>query len=117
MALARFRITRHASVKSAAKTATGDIVQEATAAAGGLMSTTNACLLAGQSQAFCGCLGTEMGQTLDAKHIEGLTGAVKAGLSGDVDAALKEAKEIDPETRKALTTCAARAAISGVVGQ
>jgi hypothetical protein len=100
-------------LKSAAKAA----VKEATGVAGGLMTTTNACLMAGQSEALCGCLGTELGQELDAKHIEGLSGALKAGLGGDVDAAIKEATNIDPETRAALAKCGTRAAIAGAVGQ
>jgi hypothetical protein len=104
-------------LKSAAKAAAGDALKEASGVAGGLMTTTNACLLAGQSQALCGCLGTELGQELDAKHIEGLTGALKAGLGGDVDAAIKEASNIDPETRSALAKCGTRAAIAGAVGQ
>jgi hypothetical protein len=104
-------------LKSAAKAAAGDAIKEATGVAGGLMTTTNACLMAGQSEALCGCLGTELGQELDAKHIEGLSGALKAGLGGDVDAALKEASNVDPETRAALAKCGTRAAIAGAVGQ
>jgi hypothetical protein len=104
-------------LKSAAKAAAGDVIKEATGVAGGLVTTTNACLLAGQSEALCGCLGSELGQELDAKHIEGLSGALKAGLGGDVDAAIKEASNIDPETRAALAKCGTRAAIAGAVGQ
>lgn len=104
-------------LKSAAKAAAGDAMKEATGVAGGLVTTTNACLLAGQSEALCGCLGTELGQELDAKHIEGLTGALKAGLGGNVDGAIKEASNIDPETRAALAKCGTRAAIAGAVGQ
>ncbi len=102
---------------SVAKAAAGDAIKEATGVAGGLMTTTNACMLAGQSEAFCGCLGTELGQQLDTKHIEGLTGALKAGIGGDVDGAIKEASTIDPETRSALAKCGTRAAIAGAVGQ
>lgn len=104
-------------LKSVAKAAAGDAIKEASGMAGGLMTTKNACLLAGQSEVFCGCLGTELGQTLDAKHLEGLSGALKAGLGGDVDGALKEATNIDPDTRAALAKCGTRAAIAGAVGQ
>lgn len=102
---------------SAAKAAAGDAIKEATGVAGGLMTTSNACLLAGQSEAFCGCLGTELGQALDTKHIEGITQIVKTGIGGDVDAALKEAGNIDPETRAAVAKCGTRAAIAGAIGQ
>jgi hypothetical protein len=100
-------------LKSAAKAA----MKEATGVAGGLMTTTNACLIAGQSEALCGCLGTELGEELDAKHIEGLTTSLKTGLGGDLKGALKDAGAIDPDTRAALTKCGTRAAISGAIGQ
>jgi hypothetical protein len=104
-------------LKSAAKSAASDAMAEAGLAAGGLLTTQNACLLAGQSEVFCGCLGAELGNKLDAKHIEGLTPAIKASLSGDIQGALKEAGGIDPDTRAALAKCGTRAAIAGAVGQ
>jgi hypothetical protein len=104
-------------LKTAAKAAAGEAMTEAGLAAGGLMTTQNACLLAGQSEVFCGCLSTELGNELDASHIEGLTTALKTGLGGDLKGALKDAGAIDPETRAALTKCGTRAAISGAIGQ
>jgi hypothetical protein len=104
-------------LKAAAKSAASDAMAEAGLAAGGLMTTQNACLLAGQSEVFCGCLSTELGNELDASHIEGLTTALKASLGGDIKGAVKEAGGIDPETRTALAKCGARAAISGAIGQ
>jgi hypothetical protein len=104
-------------LKAAAKTAAGDAMAEAGLAAGGLMTTQNACLLAGQSEVFCGCLSTELGNKLDASHIESLTTALKTGLGGDLKGALKDANNIDPDTRAALTKCGTRAAISGAIGQ
>jgi hypothetical protein len=104
-------------LKTAAKSAASDAMAEAGFAAGGLMTTQNACLLAGQSEVFCGCLSTELGNKLDAKHIEGLTAVLKTGLGGDLKGALKDASAIDPEMRTALTKCGTRAAISGAIGQ
>jgi hypothetical protein len=104
-------------IKTAAKAAAGDAMSEAGLAAGGLMTTQNVCLLAGQSEVLCGCLSTELGSKLDASHIEGLTTALKSSLSGDIGGALKDASSIDPATRAALTKCGTRAAISGAIGQ
>jgi hypothetical protein len=105
------------TAKSAAQSAANDAMSEAGLAAGGLLTTGNACLLAGQSEALCSCLSTELGSQLDAKHIEGLTAAIKSGLGGDVGAAIKGAGSIDPQTRAALAKCGTRAAISGAMGQ
>jgi hypothetical protein len=104
-------------LKTAAKSAAGDAFKEASSVAGGLMTTGNACLLAGQSEVFCGCLNNELGEKLEPSHIGGLTEALKITLTGDIDAALKEASTIDPQTRSALATCTMRAAIAGAVGQ
>ena len=104
-------------LKSAAKSAASEAMSEAGLAAGGLMTTQNACLLAGQSEVFCGCLSTELGDKLDASHIEGLTTALKTGRGGDLKGALTDASTIDPDTRAALTKCGTRAAISGAIGQ
>jgi hypothetical protein len=104
-------------LKSVAKSAAGDAMAEAGLAAGDLMTTQNACLLAGQSEVFCGCISNELGNKLDASHIEGLTKALQASLSGDISGALKDASSIDPNTRAALTKCGTRAAISGAMGQ
>jgi hypothetical protein len=104
-------------LKNAAKAAAGDAMAEAGFAAGGILTTQNACLLAGQSEAFCGCISTQLGNTLDERHLASLAPALKASLSGDVTSALKEASNIDPETRTALATCGTRAAIAGAIGQ
>lgn len=104
-------------IKTVAQSTTSDAISEAGLAAGGPLTTQNACLLAGQSEALCSCLSTELGSQLDTNHIEGLTAAVKSSLSGDVGAALKNAGAIDPQTRSALAKCGTRAAISGAMGQ
>ena len=104
-------------LKSAAKTAANDAMAEAGLAPGGLMTTQNACLIAGQSEVFCGCLSTELGPKLDASHIEGLTQAIVTSASGDAAAAVKDASNVDPTTRAALVKCGTRAAISGAIGQ
>jgi hypothetical protein len=104
-------------LKAAAKSAASDAMAEAGLAAGGLVTTQNACLLAGQSDVFCGCIAGELGNKLDADHIANLTPAIKASLEGDIQGALKEAGNIDPDTRAALVKCGTRAAIAGAVGQ
>jgi hypothetical protein len=104
-------------IKSAAKSVAGDAIAEAGLAPCGLLTTQNACLLAGQSEVFCGCLSTELGNKLDADHVAGLAPAIKASLEGDLSAAAKEAGAINPETRAALAKCGTRAAIAGAVGQ
>jgi hypothetical protein len=103
-------------LKSAAKAAVGDAVGEASAMAAGLLDTKNACLVAGQSEAFCGCLSTELGPNLDDTHMATLKEALKTGLKGDIGEALKGASNVDPETRSALAKCGTRAAISGAMG-
>jgi hypothetical protein len=103
-------------LKTVAKGAVGDVMSEAGLSAGGLLTTENACLLAGQSQALCGCLSTELGSEIDQTHIDGLTQGLKSSLGGDIKGALKGASSIDPETRTALTKCGARAAIAGAIG-
>ena len=104
-------------LKSAAKAAAGDAMAEAGLAPGGLMTTQNACLMAGQSEVFCGCLSAELGPELDASHIQGLTEALATSAGGDAAAAVKDASNVDPTTRAALVKCGTRAAISGAIGQ
>jgi hypothetical protein len=103
--------------KSAAKSIVSEAVGDIGLAPGGLLTTQNACLLAGQSEVFCGCLSTELGPNLDASHIQGLTQALKTGLSGDLKGAVAGATDIDPQTRTAIAKCGTRAAISGAIGQ
>lgn len=105
------------TAKSATKSATRDALSEVGLPAGDLLTTRNACLLAGQSETLCGCLSTELGSQLDAKNIQGLMAAVKSSLGGDVSAALKSTVAIGPQTRAALAKCGTRAAISGALGQ
>ena len=104
-------------LKSAAKAAAGEAMAEAGLAPGGLMTTQNACLMAGQSEVFCGCLSAELGPELDASHIQGLTEALATSAGGDAAAAVKDASNVDPTTRAALVKCGTRAAISGAIGQ
>jgi hypothetical protein len=104
-------------IKTAAKAVAQDALGEVGGAAGNLLTTQNACLVAGQSEVFCGCLADELGNQLDASHIEGLTTALKTSLGGDIKGALKDAANIDPQTRAALAKCGTRAAIAGAVGQ
>lgn len=104
-------------LKSAAQTAVGEAKAEMGLAPGGLLTTQNACLLAGQSEIFCGCLSTELGPELDASHAEGMGAALKATLGGDFQGALAQATTMNPETRTAIAKCGTRAAVAGAIGQ
>jgi hypothetical protein len=101
----------------ALKTAATDVAKDAVAAAGDVVDTRTVCVIAGQSEAFCGCLQGELGSRIEPGHIDALTGVVRATLQGGVDEAVKSAAGIDPDTRAALTRCAVRGAVSEAVAQ
>lgn len=77
-----------------------------------------ACTLAGQSEAFCGCVDERLGSKLDARQLDALSKVVvEAVRTGSVAAAAEGSDALSPETRQALAQCAARAAVTGVVGE
>lgn len=105
-----------AAAVSELKGAARDVASEAAKATGDLLDTRTACVMAGQSEAFCGCVAQELGPRLDAGHLDAMTGLVRAGLSGAPDQAADAAGTVlDEETRVALTRCATRAAVAGAV--
>jgi hypothetical protein len=90
--------------------------REALEVAGGEVDTRSACLLAGQSEAFCGCLSERLGPEVTAEQISVVTDAVRATLAGETIAASEtETASIDSTTRQAVVQCATRAAIEGAV--
>ena len=102
---------------TALKTTAGDFAKEAASTATGMVGLKNACTLAGQSEAFCGCLDTELGSKLDAQQVKDLSGVILDTVrTGSIDAA-QTSPAATAETKDALVKCAARAAVTGVVGE
>lgn len=90
--------------------------QEALNAGADVLDTRTACLLAGQSDAFCGCLSERLGSDITPEHVEALSAAVRATLEGQtLETASQAAEGVDAATRDALVQCATRAALEGAV--
>ncbi|MBL8536475.1 MAG: hypothetical protein JNM59_03635 [Hyphomonadaceae bacterium] len=97
-----------------AKESAINLGQEAVEAASSVVDTRTACTLAGQSDAFCGCLQTRLGPQIRQEHIEALTNVIRGTLNGDgVQATIESAQGIDQPTREALLQCATSAAVEG----
>lgn len=91
---------------------------QALEAASGAVDTQTACVLAGQSPAFCGCLQERLGPDVTAEHLEAVSSVVREALGGqDVGTAAGNAEGIDATTREALVQCATQAAIQGAVNE
>jgi formylmethanofuran:tetrahydromethanopterin formyltransferase len=94
------------------KEAAGAAAQDAIKVAASTVDTQTACTLAGQSEAFCGCLQTELGPQIAPEHVETVGRVLKETLGGKgIEAAATEATGIDPKTRQALISCATKGAI------
>ena len=96
-----------ANVKAAAVGA----VQGAANVAAQFVTTEQACVAAGQNDAFCGCLQTRLGERLQPEQIEAVATVIRAGLNGGVQGAAESATGIDQTTREALVGCATQAAV------
>jgi len=91
---------------------------QAIESASSVVDTRTACVLAGQSEAFCGCVQQRLGARITREHVEDITGVVSATLNGrSIEAATESAQNIDPATRDALLQCATHAAVQGVIGE
>jgi hypothetical protein len=97
------------------KTAAVGVAGDAAKAVGDVIDTKMACQLAGQSEAFCGCLQTELGPKLKAEHIDAVTAIVKTSIDGSIQSAVKTATSLEPKTRNGLLTCAAKGALSDAI--
>lgn len=85
--------------------------------ASGAVDTRTACMLAGQSEAFCGCVQDRLGARITPERIEDITSvATEAVQSGSIEGAAQSAQNIDPTTREALLQCATHAAVQGALG-
>lgn len=101
-----------------AKQGAVELGQEALNAGADVLDTRSACLLAGQSASFCGCLSERLGPDLTAEHVEVLTDMVRASVSSETPAdAAEEAQSpsLESQSREAIVACATRAAIEGAV--
>lgn len=82
------------------------------------VDTRTACMLAGQSDAFCGCVQERLGARITPEQIEDVTSVVtEAVQSGSIEGAAQSAQNIDPVTREALLQCTTQAAVQGALGQ
>lgn len=103
---------------SAIKSSAGDFAKEATRTASGMVSLKTACTVAGQSEAFCGCIDERLGSTLDPTQLKGVTDVIiETVKTGTLEGAAQNATGLPPETRTALVQCAARATVAGAVGE
>mgnify|MGYP000225485672 CR=1 FL=1 len=104
-----------------AKQGAVELGQEALNAGAEVLDTRSACLLAGQSVSFCGCLSERLGPDLTAEHVEVLTDMVRASVSSESPGAAAESADgvhpqsLEAQGREAIVACAARAAIEGAV--
>ncbi len=82
------------------------------------VDTRTACVIAGQSEAFCGCVQERLGARITREHVEDITGVVTSAVqSGSIEGAARSASDIDPTTRDALIQCAANTAVQGMIGE
>lgn len=98
-----------------AKNEVADIGREALESAGASLDTRTACTLAGQSEAFCGCLSERLGPEITPERIEAFTEAVRASVTGEGTSG--DPAGADDATRQAVVQCATRAAIDGAVNE
>lgn len=117
LALAALVLTGCEGAGTAVKQSAGDFAKEAAQTASGMVGVKTACTLAGQSEAFCGCVDERLG-SLDAGQLDALSKVVVETVrTGSIEAAAQSADGLGPETRQALVQCATRAAVTGVVGE
>lgn len=95
-----------------------DLGGQALDAASGAVDTKTACILAGQSEVFCGCVQDTLGAEITGEHLEAVKNVVSESLSGaGLPAAIEKAGGVDPQTREALVQCATKAAVEGALGE
>lgn len=102
-----------AEVEQAKQDITSRVLESATS----VVDTRTACTLAGQSEAFCGCMQERVGARITREHIDAITGVAREALSGEgMESAARAAENIDPQTREALIQCAAQTALQAATG-
>lgn len=94
------------------KSAAVDLGKEAAKAAAEVVDTKTACTLAGQNEAFCGCLQTELGAKISPAHIDAIASVVKQSIGGgSVEKAAEESPALDDKTRQAVISCGVKGAV------
>jgi len=95
-----------------------DLGGQALEAASGAVDTKTACMLAGQNEAFCGCVQDSLGSRITGEHLEALKTVFSESLSGEgMSAAIEKASSVDAPTREALVQCATTAAVEGALAE
>jgi hypothetical protein len=88
-----------------------DLGQQALEVAAGAVDVRTACTLAGQSEAFCGCLQERTGSEISPEAIEAIGTVVRRTIAGEgMEAAVDGATGLDQQTRDALIQCAVQPA-------
>jgi formylmethanofuran:tetrahydromethanopterin formyltransferase len=83
-----------------------------------VLDTRNACLLAGQSESFCGCLSERLGSDITPEHVQALTEMVRKSVEGEAaETAAESVSGIDAQSREAVVQCAARSAVEGAISE
>lgn len=91
--------------------------EQAMETASSAVDTRTACMLAGQSDAFCGCVQERLGARITPEQIEDVTSVVSEAVqSGSIEGAAQSTQNIDPATREALLQCGTHAAVQGALG-
>jgi hypothetical protein len=95
-----------------AKQGAAELGRQALESVRSAVTTQTVCTLAGQSDAFCGCVQERLGPEISDEHVEALSIVVRRTLEGEgVEGALEGAQNIDAPTREALLHCAAQTAM------
>ncbi len=95
----------------AAKQEAASLGREALEASASVVDTRTACLLTGQSDAFCGCIAERIGNRIEPEHIDAFRQALGATIAGEPIPASASDQNASA-TRQAVVACATRAAIS-----
>jgi hypothetical protein len=101
-----------------AKQEASDLGQQAVDMGADVLDTRSACVLAGQSASFCGCLAKEIGPDITSENVQALTEMVRATVSGgDVNKAAEGAGGVDAQSQAAILECATRAAVEDTISE
>lgn len=99
-----------------AKQGAVELGQDALRAGADVLDTESACVLAGQSPAFCTCLSERLGPEVTPEQIDALTEMVRATIDSEgVQASAETSQSVNAQTREAIVQCATRSAIEDAV--
>jgi hypothetical protein len=87
-----------------------DIGQGALELAANAVDLRTACTLAGQSEAFCGCVQDRLGADISPETVEAISTVIRRAVAGEgMEAAAEGATGMDQPTRDALVQCSVQA--------